>query len=150
MQTYITWTHGAQPTWLQFHGPGTLLDRPIRWTASPPTPPRFPILLPPSASAPRRSRRPFTVFPSKRATRPSLSPNGKLQAFLSCLPTMSISLCSSTTRTLSLSLQVCAASAAVKHRCRILQTSLLCRLQFEKWPCIALFNTLLLRLVVIA
>ena len=27
-----------------------------------------------SASAPRRSRRPFTVFPSKRATRPSLSP----------------------------------------------------------------------------
>ena len=27
-----------------------------------------------SASALRRSRRPFTVFPSKRATRPSLSP----------------------------------------------------------------------------
>ena len=144
MQTYITWTHGAQPTWLQFHGPGTLLDRPVRWTASPPPPPRFPILLPPpppppppppvilhpqfmpslrassspsprgqscpatvksqrtrrsicstdqfrdddlrslrrspkrsrtaSASALRRSRRPFTVFPSKRATRPSLSP----------------------------------------------------------------------------
>ena len=126
VQTYITWTHGAQPTWLQFHGPGTLLDRPIRQTASPPPPPRFPILLPPpppppppppvilhpqfmpsarassnpsprgqscpatsksqrtrrsiystdqaSASAPRRSRRPFTVFPSKRATRPSLSP----------------------------------------------------------------------------
>ena len=143
VQTYITWTHGAQPTWLQFHGPGTLLDRPVRLTASPPTPPRFPILLPPpppppppppvilhpqfmpslrassspsprgqscpatmksqrtrrsirsadqfrdddlrslmrspkrsrttSASATRRSRRPFTVFPSKRATRPSLS-----------------------------------------------------------------------------
>ena len=28
-----------------------------------------------SASAPRRSRRPFTVFPSKRAGRPSLSPS---------------------------------------------------------------------------
>ena len=137
VQTYITWTHGAQPTWLQFHGPGTLLDRPIWQTTSPPPPPRFPILLPPpppppppppvilhpqfmpsvrttsnsaprgqscpatsksqrarrsiyssdhsrdddprspgpsskrsrtaSASAPRRSRRPFTVFPSKRA-----------------------------------------------------------------------------------
>ena len=143
VQTFITWTHGAQPTWLQFHGPGTLLDRPVRLTASPPTPPRFPILLPPpppppppppvilhpqfmpslrassspsprkqscpatmksqrtrrsvrsadqvrdddlrsltrspkrsrttSASVMRRSRRPFTVFPSKRATRPSLS-----------------------------------------------------------------------------
>ena len=143
VQTYITWTHGAQPTWLQFHGPGTLLDRPVRWTASPPTPPRFPLLLPPpppppppppvilhpqfmpslrassgpsprgqscpatvksqstrrsirsadqfrdddlrslsrspkrsrttSASAMRKFRRPFTVFPSKRATRPSLS-----------------------------------------------------------------------------
>ena len=47
VQTYITWTHGAQPTWLQFHGPGTLLDRPIRQTTSPPPPPRFPILLPP-------------------------------------------------------------------------------------------------------
>ena len=139
VQTFITWTHGAQPTWLQFHGP----DRPVRLTASPPTPPRFPILLPPpppppppppvilhpqfmpslrassspsprgqscpatmksqrarrsvrsadqfrdddlrsltrspkrsrttSASVMRRSRRPFTVFPSKRATRPSRS-----------------------------------------------------------------------------
>ena len=29
VQTFITWTHGAQPTWLQFHGPGTLLDRPV-------------------------------------------------------------------------------------------------------------------------
>ena len=143
MQTYITWTHGAQPTGLQFHGPGTSLDRPVQWTASPPPPPRFLILLPPpppppppppvilhpqfmpslrassspsprgqscpatvksqrarrspcstdqsrdddlrslrrspkrsrtaSASA-RRSRRPFTVFPSKRDTCPSLSP----------------------------------------------------------------------------
>ena len=143
VQTFITWTHGAQPTWLQFHGPGTLLDRPARLTASPPTPPRFPILLPPpppppppppvilhpqfmpslrassspsprgqscpatmksqrarrsvrsadqfrdddlhsltrspkrsrttSASVMRRSRRPFTVFPSKRATRPARS-----------------------------------------------------------------------------
>ena len=53
VQTYITWTHGAQPTWLQFHGPGTLLDRPVRLTASPPTPPWFPILLPPPAHAAR-------------------------------------------------------------------------------------------------
>ena len=52
VQTYITWTHGAQPTWLQFHGPGTLLDRPVRWTASPPPPPRFPILLPPPPPPP--------------------------------------------------------------------------------------------------
>ena len=29
VQTFITWTHGAQPTWLQFHGPGTLLARPV-------------------------------------------------------------------------------------------------------------------------
>ena len=52
VQTYITWTHGAQPTWLQFHGPGTLLDRPIRQTTSPPTPPWFPILLPPPPPPP--------------------------------------------------------------------------------------------------
>ena len=145
VQTYITWTHGAQPTWLQFHGPGALLDRPIRLTTSPPPPPSLPLLLPPpppppppppvilhpqfmpsvrspmisaprgqscpassksqrtrrsiyssdpsrdeephspgpsskrsrtaSASAPRRSRRPFTVFYSKRAGRPSKSPS---------------------------------------------------------------------------
>ena len=108
VQTYITWTHGAQPTWLQFHGPGALLDRPIRLTTSPPPPPSLPLLLPsksqrtrrsiystdPSrdeeprspgrsskrsrtalASAPRRSRRPFTVFSSKRAGRPSRSPS---------------------------------------------------------------------------
>ena len=34
-----------------------------------------------SASAPRRSRRPFTVFPSKRATRPSLSPSANCKHF---------------------------------------------------------------------
>ena len=151
VQTYITWTHGAQPTWLQFHGPGALLDRPIRQTTSPPPPPSFPLLLPPpppppppppvilhpqfmpsvrspsisaprgqscpatsksqrtrrsiystdnsrdeelrspgrsskrsrtaSASAPRRSRRPFIVFPSKRADRPSLSPSANCKHY---------------------------------------------------------------------
>ena len=34
-----------------------------------------------SASAPRRSRRPFTVFPSKRATRPSLSPSANCKHY---------------------------------------------------------------------
>ena len=52
VQTYITWTHGAQPTWLQFHGPGALLDRPIRQTTSPPPPPSFPLLLPPPPPPP--------------------------------------------------------------------------------------------------
>ena len=34
-----------------------------------------------SASAPRRSRRPFTVFPSKRAGRPSLSPTANCKHY---------------------------------------------------------------------
>ena len=55
VQTFITWTHGAQPTWLQYHGPnypaGTLLDRPFRLTASPPPPPQF-LLLPPPPPPP--------------------------------------------------------------------------------------------------
>ena len=150
VQTYITWTHGAQPTWLQFHGPGFLLERPIRQTTLPPPPPSFPLLLPPppppppppvilhpqfipsvrsptisdhrgqccfiflksqrtrrsiysidhsrdeatrspgrsskrsrtaSASAPRRSRRPFTVFPPKRVGRPSRSPSATFKHY---------------------------------------------------------------------
>ena len=52
VQTYITWTHGAQPTWLQFHGPGALLDRPIRQTTSPPPPPSFPLRFPPPPPPP--------------------------------------------------------------------------------------------------
>ena len=52
VQTYITWTHGAQPTRLQFHGPGALLDRPIRLTTSPPPPPSLPLLLPPPPPPP--------------------------------------------------------------------------------------------------
>ena len=55
MQTFITWTHGAQPTWLQYHGPnylaGTLLDRPFRLTAPPPPPPQL-LLLPPPPPPP--------------------------------------------------------------------------------------------------
>ena len=209
VQTFITWTHGAQPTWLQFHGPGTLLDRPVRLTASPPTPPRFPILLPPppsppppppvilhpqsmpslrassspsprgqscpatmrsqrarrsvrsadqfrdddlrsltrspkrsrttSASVMRRSRRPFTVFPSKTGYWSITVCVDKLQALLSCFSTswteVSFSLCSSPTRTLPL--QVCAASAAVNHSCRILQT-LFIRPAFSLKSCLAL------------
>ena len=210
VQTFITWTHGAQPTWLQFHGPGTLLDRPIRLTALPPTPPRFPILLPPpppppppppvilhpqfmpslqassspsprgqscpatmrsqrtrrsvrsadhfrdddlrsltrspkrsrtaTASVMRRSRRPFTVFPSKRTTRPSRSVSTSCKHYCHALlhhswTEMSFSLCSSPTRTSPL--QVCAASAAVNHSRRTLQT-LLIRPAFSLKSCLAL------------
>ena len=46
VQTFITWTHGLQPTWLQYHGP-SLHNRelraqgeiPIRIPAPPPPPP---------------------------------------------------------------------------------------------------------------
>ena len=54
VQTFITWTHGAQPTWLQYHGPnyqaGTLLDRTFRLTAPPPPPPQLLLLPPPSTT----------------------------------------------------------------------------------------------------
>ena len=63
----------------------------------------------------------------------------KLQALLSCFSTswteVSFSLCSSPTRTLPL--QVCAASAAVNHSRRILQT-LLIRPAFSLKSCLAL------------
>ena len=137
VQTLITWTHGAQPTWSQYHGPnyhaGTLFDRTFRLTAllppPPPPPPPPPMTLRPQStpslrtsstpspqgqscpatmvsqrtrrtvcradhshagdlrsltrtpkrtrttttSAERYSRRPFTVFTSKRATRATRS-----------------------------------------------------------------------------
>ena len=79
VQTYITWTHGAQPTWLQFHGPGTLLGRPVRWTASPPPPPRFPILLPPPPPPPPPP--PVILHPQfMPSLRASLSPSPRGQS----------------------------------------------------------------------
>ena len=56
VQTFITWTHGAQPTWLQYHGSnypaGTLRDRPFRLTAPPPPPPQLLVLPPPPPPPP--------------------------------------------------------------------------------------------------
>ena len=77
--------------------------------------------------------------PFKTSHPPIAVPIDKLQALLSCLSTswteVSFSLCSSPTRTLPL--QVCAASAAVKHRCRILKP-LWIRPAFSLKSCLAL------------
>ena len=46
VQTFITWTHGVQPTWLQYHGP-SLHDRALGVQAERPTPPPPQFVLPP-------------------------------------------------------------------------------------------------------
>ena len=57
IQTFITWTHGAQPTWLQYHGPslhdhppGVQAERLLRVPAPPPPPPQ--LVLPPPPPPP--------------------------------------------------------------------------------------------------
>ena len=60
VQTFITWTHGAHPAWLQYHGPAhdarelqTQCEVPIRIPASPPPPPHVVLLPPPPPPPPQ-------------------------------------------------------------------------------------------------
>ena len=83
VQTFITWTHGVQPTWLQYHGPslhdhppGVQAERPIRVPAPPPLPPQFVLPPPPPLPPP-----PLEIFHSQFVptirTSPTSSPRGE-------------------------------------------------------------------------
>ena len=85
VQTFITWTHGVQPTWLQYHGP-SLHNRelraqgemPIRIPAPPPPPPQF-VLPPPPPPPPPPEIFHSQFVPTMRTspTSPTSSPRGE-------------------------------------------------------------------------
>ena len=83
VQTFITWTHGAQPTWLQYHGPslhdhppGVQAERPIRVPAPPPPPPQF-VLPPPPPPPPPPPETFHSQFVPTIRTSPTSSPRGE-------------------------------------------------------------------------
>ena len=80
VQTFITWTPGVQPTWLQYHGPslhdralGVQAERPIRVPAPPPPPPQF-VLPPPSPPPPPPPEIFHSQFVPAIRTSPTSSP----------------------------------------------------------------------------